>query len=88
MRERTLGNEQMKAKEPRGTRPDAETKDKIYIIKNVSELRATYQIRLLLFRAVKLQKKLILVIPESCLVFPDLTKLISENEKTVLIERR
>ena len=51
---------------PRGTRPDAETADKVNLIKNVSLLRATYQMRLLTFKALQTQKKLILKVPNSC----------------------
>lgn len=51
---------------PRGTRPDAETSDKIYLIKRVPTLRATYQVRLLLFRAAQQGKKLVLVVPAAC----------------------
>ena len=36
---------------PRGARADAETNDRIVLVKNVPLLRATYQIRLLAFRA-------------------------------------
>jgi hypothetical protein len=51
---------------PRGTRPDAETSEKIYLIKRVPTLRATYQVRLLWFRAAQEGKKLVLVVPAAC----------------------
>jgi hypothetical protein len=51
---------------PRGTRPDAETSEKIYLLKRVSTLRATYQVRLLLFHAAQQGKKLVLVVPPAC----------------------
>lgn len=51
---------------PRGARADAETIDKIYLVKNVSILRATYQIRLLAFKAASNHKKLILKVPKTC----------------------
>jgi hypothetical protein len=51
---------------PRGTRPDAETFDQIYVIKNVSILRATYQIKLLAFKATTTKKKLVLKVPKAC----------------------
>lgn len=72
----------------RGTRADAETVDKIYIIKNVSELRATYQIRLLLFKAVKHNKQLVFIVPEKCTFLPDLKDLISSHEDNVTVEKR
>ena len=52
--------------QPRGTRPDAETSEKIYLIKRVPTLRATYQVRLLLFLAAHRGKKLILRVPAAC----------------------
>jgi hypothetical protein len=52
--------------QPRGTRPDAETAEKIYLIKRVPTLRATYQVRLLLFRAAQQGKKLVLRVPATC----------------------
>ena len=52
--------------EPRGARPDAETSEKIYLIKQVPALRATYQVRLLCFLAVQRGKKLVLCVPSAC----------------------
>jgi len=37
--------------EPRGSRPDAVSGDTMYLIKNVSRLRLTYQVRLLTYSA-------------------------------------
>ena len=51
---------------PRGTRGDAETIDKMYLIKKVSLLRATYQIKLLAFKATETRKKLVLKVPKTC----------------------
>jgi len=51
---------------PRGTRPDAETAGKIYLIKNVSALRATHQVRLLALKAIEDGKKLVLKVPRAC----------------------
>ena len=48
----------------RGTRPDAESPTELLLSKPVSELRATYQIRLLTFRAVREGKKLGLFRPQ------------------------
>ena len=68
---------------PRGSRPDAETIDKIYLIKNVSILRATYQIRLLVFKAMESHKKLILKVPQLCQFHASLKDLIKMNGKTI-----
>jgi len=50
----------------RGARPDAETFDKAYLIKKVSSLRATYQIRLLAIATAAQGKKLVLKVPRIC----------------------
>jgi hypothetical protein len=50
----------------RGVQPDAETPDKVYLFKNVSILRATYQIRLLALGAAAIGKSLILKVPPAC----------------------
>ena len=68
---------------PRGTRPDAETADKIYLFKNVSTLRATYQIKLLAFKAIDSGKKLILKVPKSCHFHDSLKDLIKENGRKI-----
>ena len=62
--------------QPRGTRPDAETADAIVLIKNVSTLRATYQVKLLAYKAVQTGKKLVLHVPPSCRFDPSLQSLI------------
>lgn len=61
---------------PRGSRPDAETIDRIYLIKNVSTFRATYQVKLLAFKAVQTYKKLVLKVPPTCQLHTSLKDLI------------
>lgn len=68
---------------PRGTRPDAETSNAIYVIKNVSTLRATYQIRLLAFKSGQLRKKLVLKVPHKCVFHSALEELIDSTGKTI-----
>ena len=68
---------------PRGTRPDAETLDKIWLIKNVSMLRATYQIKLLAFKAVECRKKLMLKVPKSCKFHSSIKNLIRASGTTI-----
>ena len=68
---------------PRGTRPDAETIDKIYLIKNVSTLRATYQVRLLTFKAVQTSRKIMLKVPRTCQFHTSLKDLIKLTGKTI-----
>jgi hypothetical protein len=72
---------------PRGARPDAEVLDKMYLIKNVSTLRATYQIRLLAFRAVEKRTTLIIRVPESCQFEASLKSLLKTCGKSVLREK-
>jgi len=72
---------------PRGARVDAESFDKLLLIKNVSVLRATYQIRLLLFRAIEVRKKLVIVVPKHCVVHRTLRDLVREHSKIVRIEK-
>ncbi len=64
---------------PRASAPDAETSDRIYLIKNVSRLHATYQVRQLAFLARLRGKKLILVVPPFCRFEPGLEALISAH---------
>jgi hypothetical protein len=72
---------------PRGARPDAEVFNRVYLIKNVSTLRATYQIRLLAFRAVEKGTTLIIRVPESCHFEASLKSLIKRCGKSVLREK-
>lgn len=68
---------------PRGTRPDAEAMGNIYLIKNVSMLRATYQVRLLAFKAVEERKRLVLKVPKSCQFHSSLKALIRSTGSTI-----
>lgn len=68
---------------PRGARPDAETSDKIYLIKQVSQLHLTYQIRLLTFKAVETRKKLILKVPKTCVFHSSLKEFTRLTGKTI-----
>jgi hypothetical protein len=69
-----------------GARPDAETPEALYLIKPVSQLRATYQVRLLAFAARRRGQRLILMVPKSCRFGPDLGSLVARWPAT--IERR
>jgi hypothetical protein len=68
---------------PRGSRADAETADGIYLIKNVSRLYATYQVRLLAFAARESGKRLVLVVPRSCIFAPGLDELVRSTGGTI-----
>lgn len=71
----------------RGARPDAEVDNRMYLIKNVSELRATYQIRLLLYRAVQTGSKLVLDVPKACKFSESLKSLIKEHRRNLEVIR-
>lgn len=60
----------------RGARPDAHALNTMYLIKSVTRLRATYQIRLLAFRAVERGEKLVLRVPAACRFDPALETLL------------
>lgn len=70
----------------RGTQADAETFDRIFLFKNVSGLRATYQIRLLALNAGAMGKKLVLKVPRSCRFDDSLEGLIQAMPEVILRE--
>lgn len=72
---------------PRGTRADAEQANKLYLFKNVSRLHATYQIRLLTFRAKQEGKKLILRVPKHCQKEDSLAAFIKRHSDLVVLEK-
>jgi hypothetical protein len=79
---------QTKHQTARGTRPDAARGRELILFKNLSDLRLTYQIRLLTYLAS--QKGLILSIylPEDAIVHPDLAAFCSEHTAKVRIIRQ
>ena len=76
-----------KSQVARGTRADAERNDTLYLIKNVSSLRLTYQIRLLAFRAKDQCRKLVIRIPAIFKVHPKLKEFQREHARIVRIEK-
>lgn len=71
----------------RGSRPDAVSGSKAYLIKNVSELRLTYQIRLLTFLAAERRSRLVIRIPKSAQLSRDLRAFVKEHSAVLKIER-
>jgi hypothetical protein len=67
----------------RSAMPDAESFNRMYLIKNVSRLRATYQIRLLAFRAVDKGMQLVLRVPNACIFDDSLNELMKKCGKAV-----
>lgn len=72
---------------PRGARPDAERGDTYYLLKNVSRLLPTYQIRLLTFLAHERGKKLVIRVPRQAELDPSLRDFAKENKRTLAIEK-
>jgi len=71
---------------PRGTRADAEKFNRLYLVKNVSTLHATYQIRLLAFRAVSEGLKLVIKVPKACKYHSSLLDLIKKTGNVIMRE--
>jgi len=72
---------------PRGARADSESFDKIILVKNVSTMRATYQIRLLAFKAVESKKKLVIIVPHHCRIDHTLRDLMKNLPNIVRVEK-
>ncbi|TPQ45549.1 hypothetical protein C2U72_26600 [Prosthecomicrobium hirschii] len=66
---------------------DGEDDRKMLLAKAVSELRATYQIRLLLYRALHENRELVIAVPERCFVHASLQKLADEHKRHLKISR-
>jgi hypothetical protein len=66
--------------------PDARKFNRLYLIKNVTMLRATYQIRLLTFKAKTEGIKLILRVPSACQFSSSLLDLISQTGNVIVRE--
>lgn len=67
--------------------PDAVVGDKLYLIKNVSILRLTYQIRMLRFIATMQQKKVVIRVPAGAVIHSTLKEFLRMNSKIAKIER-
>lgn len=73
---------------PRGARADAEAGQDLYLLKNVLTLHATYQVRLLAYRAQEEDKRLIIRVPSGFQAGPSLKALMDANPGLIRIERR
>lgn len=61
--------------------------NKWYLIKCCDELRATYQIKILLFNAIAKKGQLIIKVKKECLLGNDLKQLIKENKSFIKLEK-
>jgi hypothetical protein len=71
----------------RGARADAESREKLFLLKNVSHLRLTYQIRLLAFSVSESRKRLIIQVPKPCMIHTSLRDFVNQFSRSVSIER-
>ena len=70
----------------RSAMPDAEKFNTMYLIKLAPHLRATYQIRLLAFKAVENRQKLVLKVPAQCTFSEGLNELLGKCAGAVVRE--
>jgi hypothetical protein len=70
----------------RSARADGERFNVMYLVKNVSTLRATYQIKLLAFKAVTKKMRLVPRVPAHCEFSPSLVDLLETCGKAVIRE--
>ena len=71
----------------RATRADGEVGDAIYLIKNVSSLKLTYQIRLLTFQALQSRRALIIGVPRRCQISEQLRTFAEQHSPAIQIKR-
>jgi hypothetical protein len=71
----------------RSARADAEVGDKLYLIKSVSQLRLTYQIKMLTYMAQTRNKKLIIRLPKASKVHESLKTFVRDMDGLIKIER-
>ncbi len=81
--DRPIGN----VPRPRAARADAESDDSLYLIKMCSQLRVTYQIRLLAFQASQCGKQLVLCVDRDCQLHPSLADFLLQFPKVVRLDR-
>jgi hypothetical protein len=71
----------------RGARPDAADGGTWVLFKLVSELRLTYQIRLLTFAAAQQRARLFIKVPKRCKLSPPLSAFLKEHKAHVRLQR-
>ncbi len=72
---------------PRGALADARDEQHLYLMKFPSVLRATYQIRLLTFMAMKQKKKLVVTISTHTKISDDLARLEAKAAGALIFRR-
>lgn len=71
----------------RGAKADAEVGDKVYLIKGASQLRLTYQIKMLTYMARTRNMKLIIQLPKAAKVHDSLKEFVRSMNGLIKIER-
>jgi hypothetical protein len=71
----------------RGARADAERNDAVFLLKNVSSLRLTYQIRLLTLRAMETRRTLVIRVPAQCQLHGCLREFQAKHSTFLRIEK-
>jgi hypothetical protein len=71
----------------RGALADGEANDKLYLLKNVSTLRLTYQIKLLAYRASQMDGILIIQVPSACRIHASLREFRKRYPSILRIEK-
>lgn len=71
----------------RGSRPDAEDGSALYLLKKVPILHATYQVRLLAFRAQQHRKQLVIRVPPIFSAGPSLRDLMATVGNIIRVEK-
>jgi hypothetical protein len=71
----------------RGARPDAADGGSWVLLKWVSELHLTYQIRLLTFAAAQERARLTIKVPKRCRLSPPLSEFLKQHKRLVKLQR-
>jgi hypothetical protein len=72
----------------RGSRPDAtDGGSRLYLLKRVSRLRLTYQIRLLTFNAHQSNGLLVIRVPKGTRISAQLREFLSQNRRHVRLDK-
>jgi hypothetical protein len=77
----------MPANITRSVRADAIDDGMLFLFKNATTLRLTYQIRLLVFQAMKMNSRLIIIIPNDCFISNSLDQFVKQYPMHVRIHR-
>ena len=72
---------------PRGSRPDADVDGKLYLIKKVTEMRLTYQVKMLTYSAQRSGKVCVIRLPQRAVLNESLKEFVQNSNGLLKIER-